>query len=97
MAVATDAAIASANALAAAHNVTSVAAAATTSATAASLASIAAAAGAAAHAASVTAARNKSPIDTVSDAYYSAFAAYSTYAIDSYYTKQDKNLLELIG
>lgn len=87
------AAIATVDAHAVASNVATTAAAAVAAAAAAHTA---AAAGAVAHAAGVAAARNAAPVDMVSDAYYSTFAAYSAFTPDTYYIAQNDKLLEMI-
>ena len=96
-AAAIDASMASVDAHDAARNVASVASAALTADNAATLAHTAAGAGAAAHAAAVSAAHNIAPVDTAADAYYSAYAAYSTQSSDDYYDAQDKKLLKIIN
>lgn len=79
-----------------ARNVASVAAAAVVADNAAVHAHRAAAAGATAHAAAVNAANNVAPADTASDAYYSAYAAFSAHPTDPYYAAQDNKLLVMI-
>jgi hypothetical protein len=95
-AVAIDAAIATVDAHATASNVATTAAAAGAADTAATAAHTAAAAGAVAHAAGVAAARNVAPVDSVSDAYYSAFAVFTAFTADAYYVTQNEKLLEMI-
>ena len=90
------AAMAAVDAHDAARDVASVAEAAAASDIAASHAHTAAGAGAAAHAAAVNAAHNVAPADTAADAYYSAYAAYSTHTSDAYSVAQEKKLLEMI-
>jgi hypothetical protein len=95
-AVAYDAALASVDALDSVRNVETTATAVLLADTAAAHVRTASSAGAIAHAAAVAAARNVAPVDTASDAYYSAFAAYTTIVADSYYVSQNEKLLEMI-
>jgi hypothetical protein len=77
--------------------VTSQAKAAVATDLAAALARRAAAAGATAHAAAVAAARDTPISDTVTDALYSAYAAYTSCPHETYYSVQNNKLLELIA
>ncbi len=80
-----------------ADNAASLAKAATAADIAAARARRAAAAGAVAHASAVAAARDTPIPDSAADALYSAYAAYTTYPHDAYYSVQNDKLLELIA
>jgi hypothetical protein len=80
-----------------ADNVASLARAAVATDHAAAHARRAAAAGATAHAAAVAAALDVPTPDTAADALYSAFAAYTSCARDTYYSVQNDKLMELIA
>jgi hypothetical protein len=95
-AAAYEAAVATVDAHASARNVATTAAAAAAADTAAARAHTAAAAGAVAHAAAVAAARGIAPVDSVSDAYYSSYAAYSAFPGDAYYAAQNRELSKMI-